>query len=118
MEDLERQVEALSRLVERIAAREGSVLPVREIYPRDEAAVLLGGISRRTLDRMVVRGEISTCPLGLRRAGGIPRSEIERIATPTPAAASAPQVRRGPRPKAERSARDEAEAIRALTRRR
>lgn len=107
----------LERLTELIARRDA--LPHREIYSRAEACILLGGISRRTLDRMVALGEISTCPLGLKEHGGIPRSEIERKAAPKRAPEAPPPPkggRRGPKPKAERSAKEEAAAIRALTR--
>jgi excisionase family DNA binding protein len=44
---------------------------------KKETTQELGGISLRTLDYMIARGEIKTVQLGKRRL--IPRSEIDRI---------------------------------------
>jgi excisionase family DNA binding protein len=49
----------------------------RVLHPKPEAAWLLG-ISLRTLDYMICRGEIKTVKLKKRRL--VPRSQIEKIA--------------------------------------
>lgn len=92
-------------------------IPRREIYSKAEAAVLLGGLSVRTLDRMIALGEITPCRWGTKPQGGIPRREIERLAVPRPKVAAKMRARPGRRP-AGRSPKEEAAGIRALTKRR
>lgn len=113
MEDLLAKVERLLALLE---AKEA--IPLREIHTRAEACALLGGISLKTLDRMVRKGLISACHLGMKPRGGIPRSEIQRLATPAAPQQKPPSARRAPPSRAERTAKDEAAAIRAALKRR
>lgn len=119
MEELREELAALRRLVEMLAAREGVAIPRREIYPKDEAAELLGGFSVKTLDRMIAKGEINCCPLGLKPKGGIPHSEIQRFAAQrTGAVAKATGAKRGPKPQAQKDAKTEAAEFRASLRQR
>lgn len=96
--------------------RERADLP--EAYPKKRAAHLLG-VSVRTLDRMISDGKVQTCDLGMKEDAGIPRSEIQRLCTPKPASGAPPPPkggRRAPKRRSERTAKEEAAAIRALTR--
>lgn len=88
------------------------------VLSKEDACRELGGISLSTLNRMIREGRLLTCALG-RSGRGIPRTEIERIGRPDAPERLPPRGgKRGPKTTAERNSREEAIAIRALTKRR
>lgn len=109
LERIERKLDALERKIGAIN------LPPRAVDVPDAARLL--GRSPKTVRRMILAGELGTVlMLGSRM---VPMSEILRLTTViTTARRSVPSVKRGPTAKRMASARERAEAIRALSKKR
>lgn len=107
---MERIEELLREMIAEVR-RENTASRLPTVLSRKAAARELS-ISVKTLMRRISAGTIQVCE------DGIPRSEIERLATPKTVAVRAPGAKRGPKPRSEKTAAHRAAAIRALTKRR
>lgn len=108
LERIERKLDALEQKIGALN------MPPRALTFRDAGRML--GRSAKTVRRMVASRELRTVTIA--KSEMIPMSEVIRVVAVRPAERPAPAVKRGPKPKPQRSAKDEAAAIRALTKRR
>ena len=106
LEQIARRLEALVERLERAGG--GAELPA-VLTPKAAARAL--SVSVKTLRVMIRVGDLQTCRVG--RRWMVPREAIERLARPMPRPSRHAQAS-----KALQSAKDQAAALRALTRRR